>query len=258
MGRIRTIKPEFPQSETVGRLSREARLLFIMIWTLVDDDGRTRASSRMLASLLYPYDDDAKDLLPGWLAELEAEGCVRLYQHDGQSYLDIPNWLNHQKIDRPSPSKLPAFDESSRILVESSRTLPVGREGNGEEGKGSYTGPADPPADAGPVSQKADPIPYQPVIDLYNQHCGAVFPRVSALTNGRKKAIKARWTADRAKGTDSLDYWSRYFQHCATGIDFFRKAAGGELKGEHAGWRPDFDFLMTEKAWLGVREGKYV
>ena len=56
MPRIRTIKPEFPQSESVGRLSREARLLFLLLFTLVDDAGRSRAASRMLASVLYPYD----------------------------------------------------------------------------------------------------------------------------------------------------------------------------------------------------------
>ena len=33
VARIRTIKPEFPQSESVGRLSRDARLLFILVWS---------------------------------------------------------------------------------------------------------------------------------------------------------------------------------------------------------------------------------
>src|SRR5690242_2251136 len=102
MGRIRTIKPEFPQSETTGRLSRDARLLFIQLWTVVDDEGRTRAASRMLASLLYPYDDDAPKLIEDWLAELERQDCIRRYDVDGDRYLEIVNWLKHQKIDRPS------------------------------------------------------------------------------------------------------------------------------------------------------------
>jgi hypothetical protein len=109
VARIRTIKPEFPQSETIGALSREARLLFILLWTIVDDEGRVRAASRMLASLLYPYDVDANKLIDRWLAELESQNCVRRYIVDGATYLDIPNWLKHQKIDRPSKSRLPAF-----------------------------------------------------------------------------------------------------------------------------------------------------
>jgi hypothetical protein len=109
MARIRTIKPEFPQSEPIGKLSRGARLLFIQLWTLVDDEGRARAAPRLLASLLYPYDDDAPSLIDGWLDELERNACIRRYEADGSRYLDIPNWLKHQKIDRPTASRLPAF-----------------------------------------------------------------------------------------------------------------------------------------------------
>ena len=117
MARIRTIKPEFPQSESMGRVSRDARLLFIQLWTLCDDSGRTRAASRMLASLLFPYDNDAGTLIDGWLEELEREECIVRYSVDGSTYLQILKWLNHQKIDKPSQSKIPAFDESSRILA---------------------------------------------------------------------------------------------------------------------------------------------
>lgn len=118
--RIRTIKPEFPQSESVGRLSRDARLLFILLWPICDDSGRTRAASRMLASLLFPYDEDAPKLIEHWLGELERESMVRRYSVNGDTYLEICNWQKHQKIDKPSASKLPAFAESSRILAESS------------------------------------------------------------------------------------------------------------------------------------------
>lgn len=117
MPRIRTIKPEFPQSESIGRLSRDARLLFVQLWTLADDSGRARAASRMLASLLYPYDDDAPGLIGDWLDELQAEGMIQLYEVDGATYLQIVKWLDHQKIDRPSPSKFPGFDEASRKIA---------------------------------------------------------------------------------------------------------------------------------------------
>jgi len=114
MARIRTIKPEVVESESLGKLSRESRLLFILLWTFVDDDGRSRASSRLLASRLYPYDEDAPALIGAWLEELELGGHVRLYEVEGDSYLDIPKWLKHQKIDHPSKSRLPEFREGSR------------------------------------------------------------------------------------------------------------------------------------------------
>jgi hypothetical protein len=138
MARIRTIKPEFPHSESMGRVSRDARLTFIELWTLADDEGRLRGNSRMLASLLFPYDDDAKDLIDTWLAELEREACVVRYQIDGASYVQICNWLEHQKIDKPSKSKIPPFAAPSRILANpregSSEDLRI--KDQGEEGKG--------------------------------------------------------------------------------------------------------------------------
>jgi hypothetical protein len=119
MARIRTIKPEFPHSESMGRVSRDARLLFMLSWTIVDDFGRARGASRLLASLLYPYDDDAPALMDGWLTELEDEGCVRRYEVDGTQYLEICNWLKHQKIDHPSRSKFPGPDDiSSETLAK--------------------------------------------------------------------------------------------------------------------------------------------
>jgi len=134
--RIRSIKPEFWESESLGRVSREARLLFIGLFSCCDDVGRARASSRLLASRLFPYDDDAFKRLPGWIAELEKQGCIRIYVVDGESYLDLPKWANHQKIDKPSASKLPSFDdvrEGSRGFENNS--LGTGN-GNREEEQG--------------------------------------------------------------------------------------------------------------------------
>jgi len=134
--RIRSIKPEFWESESLGRVSREARLLFIGLFSCCDDVGRARASSRLLASRLFPYDDDAFKRLPSWIAELEKQGCIRIYVVDGESYLDLPKWANHQKIDKPSISKLPSFDdvrEGSRGFENNS--LGTGN-GNREEEQG--------------------------------------------------------------------------------------------------------------------------
>jgi hypothetical protein len=117
MPRIRTIKPEFPQSESMGRVSRDARLTFIQLWTLADDSGRLRGNSRMLASLLFPYDLDAGGLIDKWLDELDAEGCIVRYKVGSDSYIEIAKWLIHQKIDKPSASKNPAPSEGSRILA---------------------------------------------------------------------------------------------------------------------------------------------
>jgi hypothetical protein len=141
MARIRSIKPEFPQSESMGNISRDARLTFIQLWTIADDEGRLRGNSRMLASLLFPYDDDAPALIDGWMSELEAEGCIVRYKAGAQSYVQLCNWLIHQKIDKPSKSKIPPFVESSRSLanpleVSSEEGIKDQGKDQGEEGTG--------------------------------------------------------------------------------------------------------------------------
>lgn len=125
MARIRTIKPEFPQSESMGRVSRDARLTFIMLWTIADDSGRLRGNSRMLASLLFPYDDDARKHIDGWLKELENEGCITRYAVEGDTYLQVNGWANHQKIDKPSASKIPPPPEPSRALANPRESSPL-------------------------------------------------------------------------------------------------------------------------------------
>ena len=154
MARIRSIKPEFPHSESMGRVSRDARLAFILLWTLADDSGRLRGNSRMLASLLFPYDEDAGALMDGWLAELEREGCIERYAVEGSTFISIAKWLSHQKIDKPSASKLPAKPDPSRILANP-RERSSGDQGlegiKGEEGE-------DPPPPA-PVDELPAPTP---------------------------------------------------------------------------------------------------
>lgn len=155
MARIRTIKPEFPQSESMGQCTRDARLTFLLLFTMADDSGRLRANSRMLASLLFPYDDDAKKHIESWLVELEKVNCIQRYQVDGDSYLAINKWSAHQKIDKPTPSKIPAPPEHSRDLANplesSSRVAELpsadrkGMEGNGEEEKSRGSGAVSPP-----------------------------------------------------------------------------------------------------------------
>lgn len=135
MARIRCIKPEFAQSQSMGQVSRDARLLFIQLWTQCDDHGKARASPRMLASLLFPYDDDAAALIEGWLAELEREGCIERYVAAGAHYLRIVNW-HHQKIDRPSPSRFPGPVEPSRGLDDSPPRIREGIKEGIEEGSG--------------------------------------------------------------------------------------------------------------------------
>jgi len=114
MARIRTIKPEFAQSESLGRCSRDARLTFVLMWTHADDYGRLRGSPALLASTMFPYDADVHGLIASWLGELEHEGCIQRYEVAGDHYIEICNWSKHQRIDHPSLPLYPSFSSSPR------------------------------------------------------------------------------------------------------------------------------------------------
>ena len=113
MARIRTIKPEFFQSQSVGRLSLGARLLFIGLWTQADDEGRARGAPSLLSGVLFPYDKMSDDGVSVCLAELENERMIVRYQVDGCDYIQVSGWHDHQRINRPSPSKIPPPREAS-------------------------------------------------------------------------------------------------------------------------------------------------
>jgi hypothetical protein len=126
MPRIRTIDPHFPQTASLSRVSREARLFFILLWTVVDDAGRLRLNHERLKERLYPLDEDAPSMLPVWIGELESARCIELYRVDDVEYLRVRGWRQLQKIQHPTRSRLPSapheiqeIQEIQEILEES-------------------------------------------------------------------------------------------------------------------------------------------
>ncbi len=127
MPRHRTIRPNFAQTPAVGRLSRNARLLCILMWTLVDDTGRLRWQPDAVIEQLYPFDADAPMLLAAWLEELEREGFVEAYDVDGQDYLRVLRWRQLQTIQHPSRSRYPKAPHESHETHEESPKDSMGR-----------------------------------------------------------------------------------------------------------------------------------
>lgn len=134
MARIRTIKPEYWKDELIGKLSLSARLLFIGTWNLADDEGRLRWSPPLLKAEIFPYDNVTTAEVALLMDELVTQGRITPYTIDHQTYALVTNWY-HQKIDRPSKSRLPAPPDDAlarRAFVESSASIPVG---NREQGR---------------------------------------------------------------------------------------------------------------------------
>lgn len=257
MARIRTIKPEFVESESVGKLSRDARLLFILLWTFVDDAGRARASSRLLASRLYPYDEDAIDLIAGWMTELQRAGHIRLYEVDGSTYLDIPKWLDHQKIDHAAKSRIPEFSDtfakSSDVLAKVPETFASEAESLAPHimDQGPSTKDLGPrTVDRETEGAFAPPPPLDEAVQIYNTTADqAGWAKVQRLTASRKVAI-----AQRMKDSGGIDGWQAAMAKAAASSFLTGKT---RRTGGHANWRPDFDWFVTAANFTKLMEGSY-
>ncbi|MCX5449839.1 hypothetical protein [Streptomyces nigrescens] len=110
MARIRTIKPEAFTSESLAQVTVAAERTFFGLLTQADDHGRHRDNAAIIAGLLWPLraehtsvhvEDDLQQLADAALL-CRYTGC------DGRRYLHFVTWAQHQKIDKPSQSRLPS------------------------------------------------------------------------------------------------------------------------------------------------------
>jgi hypothetical protein len=107
MARIRSIKPDAFLSESLSSIPRGARWTFAGLWTYLDDEGRGRADARLIHAALYAIDDTTtiQDVADD-LDDLEKLGAICRYEAGGRTYIHATGW-HHQKINRPTPSRVP-------------------------------------------------------------------------------------------------------------------------------------------------------
>ena len=138
MPRIRTLKPEHRQHRKVGPLDHLTYRLWVGMILEADDEGRLVCDARQLAALIFAYHQDiSRELVESSLKILQDHGLVRLYAQNGTRYADFPSWKDHQRIDHATPSKLPPYDDSLKILEDSKSyretSRGIGKEGIGKE-----------------------------------------------------------------------------------------------------------------------------
>ena len=155
MARIRTIKPEFFTSLTIADLPLTARLTFIGLWTHVDDAGRCVDDPRLIKAAVWPLDDRTASDIELDLKLLSEASLITRYILTRKRYIAVTGWDEHQRINRPTPSKLPAPEQGDPLppepvtrdngdsvsthaqLTEDSPQERKGKEGNREQGTGN-------------------------------------------------------------------------------------------------------------------------
>lgn len=112
------IDPSIWQSEDFSKLSTLAKLVFIGLFSLADDEGRGRCNPVYLKSTLFPYDESIRSAdIDKTLSEISSNMSVIFYSCDGSNYYSLYNWNTWQKIDKPSESKIPDYDEKNCIRL---------------------------------------------------------------------------------------------------------------------------------------------
>lgn len=133
MARIRTIKPEFWSDEKLSECSLSARLTFVGLWTFADDQGRLEYQPARIRMQVYPCGSVTLAKLTEYLGELTEHSLIRRYVVDGKEYIDIPGFEKHQRINRPTPSRLPEYSVSAHGVVKEDSPLEGKGTGRGRE-----------------------------------------------------------------------------------------------------------------------------
>lgn len=157
--RIRSIKPEFWRSADITGLSLEDRLLFIGLWSYVDDNGVGRDELPVIVADLFAGDmfADSRETIARvsrGLSNLFSTSLIDRYEVDGKAYLMICKWDKHQRIDKPAKERFPRSDGTLEVVREqfatpsreSRDTLAPGtgeqgNRGTGDQGTGEQAAP---------------------------------------------------------------------------------------------------------------------
>lgn len=226
------IDPEFWSDEEIGmKWSHGARLFYIGLWNFADDEGRFKAHNQLLKSQIFPYDHkiDIEKL------KTEISRKIQWYVVDGLQYGLIRNFLKHQKIDRPTPSRLPTppelIEDSSNIhrgLDERSRPIEENIKEVNRKEVNIYV-----------AFEKA-------TLDCWNQICESypVLSKIKELSDNRKQKLKKRFEKESFRDFNKI-------------LDCIKESPF--LLGENdRQWKVTFDWLIeNDTNYLKVLEGRY-
>jgi len=105
MARTRDIRPGFFKNEDLAECDPLARILFAGLWTMADREGKLENRPKKLKAELLPYDEcNISDLL----LQLSQFGFIVRYEVEGENYILINNFQEHQRIHpKEPPSVIP-------------------------------------------------------------------------------------------------------------------------------------------------------
>lgn len=131
MARNRMLNPDFWFDEEVSNLTPHARLLYMGLWGICDDNYATLPNKpNWIKAQIFPYEEIDASLLIEELINIKK--LIPFIYEDSQ-YLFIKNFFKHQKVEKPSRPKYPKYkslDEesgSSRGVVDAKEVSKISK-----------------------------------------------------------------------------------------------------------------------------------
>ena len=119
--RNRMIKKEFWHSHRILSISPYERLMFIAMFNVADDDGILKNSALTMKSVCYACDENITiSMVEDYIKNLLGVGLIEL--NNERTLIRISNWKNHQRIDKPTPSR----HKFKKVILEDSNSNPRG------------------------------------------------------------------------------------------------------------------------------------
>ena len=116
MARARNIKPGFFTNDVLAEVDPLGRILFAGLWTIADREGRLEDRPKKIKAQILPYDDCNCDAL---LQALHKYGFILRYELDGNAYIQIVKWSEHQNPHiKEAESTIPAPYKNSASTVQ--------------------------------------------------------------------------------------------------------------------------------------------
>lgn len=183
MARIRTVKPEFWTHEDLSALPEATHMLAAALLNYADDEGYFNANPGLIKAACFPLRDLSVSVQDS-LNMLVQNGFVRIgVGTDGKRYGQVVTFNEHQRVNRPTPSKIKALNVSWEVAVTAHTQLTDqspperNREQGREEEKNSCAAPPSPaPAESDAPSKPNPEKPSSPVFIAIPLNSGEEYP----------------------------------------------------------------------------------
>jgi len=218
----------------------EADSIIVIWFKLLALAGKSNNSGVFMISEQMPYTDEMlatvfrrkESTVKLALETFERFGMIEVVD----DVITIPNWGKHQNLDQLE-NKREYMKKYMRDYRDKQKKIAC--KTNSKSNSKTNVSEAEEERDK---ERDKDIINYQEIIDMYNDTCVSL-PKVTALSDKRKKAIKARLRQY------SIDDFKRLFE---------KAEASNFLKGGNdRDWTANFDWLIKDANMAKTLDGNY-